>query len=94
MYKRQALYFATHGATKDSALYCINKKIIDEINKNDDRFKQNLSTDNEIHSFCNMVLKEQTMSPSVMLIAVSYTHLDVYKRQVLLSLCVYVENVK
>ncbi|MEW4412241.1 FRG domain-containing protein [Clostridium sp. AN503] len=81
-----ALYFATHGATKDSALYCINKKIIDEINKNDDRFKQNLSTDNEIHSFCNMVLKEQTMSPSVMLIEPYYMHERLFRQQGLFAI--------
>lgn len=82
-----ALYFAIHGATKDSAVYCINKKIIDEINKNDERFIQkDFLTDIELHEFCNMILQEQIMSPSIMLIEPYFMHERLFRQQGLFAI--------
>ncbi|MDC7286794.1 FRG domain-containing protein [Blautia schinkii] len=81
-----ALYFAIHGAIKDAAIFCINKKKIDEINKNDDRFRFYSVTDIGTHEFCNIVLKKQIMSPSVMLMEPYFMHERLFRQQGLFAI--------
>lgn len=76
-----ALYFAVHGATKDAAVYCINKKVIDEINLDDDRFKEYNLADIGSHKFCNIILQEQIVSPSIMLIEPYLMHERLFRQQ-------------
>lgn len=82
-----ATYFSTENALQDSALFCLNKNLVDSRGLETEEWRglSNKPTFGTVE-YCNFALREQTLSPLVMLIEPFNMHERLSRQQGLFAL--------